>query len=367
MTSSELQCTNALIDYFFKEFVYKNLYVYDGKQKKELCDGLVEFQDAYVIFQIKEKDGSKAQDWLHKKVYKKAVSQIKDTIDMIKNPGKIEVESFSGERINLVSTKQIMPVIIFDSDDIDYKQVHVSSQDESLRINVFSMNDFLKMLDSISIPYDIVYYLELRCNFFDGKFPNLFINHINDEMTTMARIENEDGMIDYYKALTNGNKYIDQNAIEGFRFVVKNFQERLLDDELYSKGEYKETLRYLLKSNRNTVHDFIMRWQICIEHCMKKEKTIHHFIIDTSNSVGYLYITEYLLSEERQFLEFILRLFKYKFKLATAIGVVFNMIDDVDYTVEWMLLASENEYDEYYEQILKEENPWENGKKIRNY
>lgn len=235
MTSSEMQCTNVLIDYFFKEFVYKNLYVYDGKQKKELCDGLVEFQDAYVIFQIKEKNGSKAQDWLHKKVYRKAVSQIKDTIDMIKNSGEIEVESFSGEKIILVSTKQILPIIIFDSDDADYKQVYVSSQDNALRINVFSMNDFVKMLDSIAIPYDIVYYLELRRSFFDGEFPDVFINHVNDEMTTIA------------------------------------------------------------------------------------------------------------------------------------IGVVFNMIDDVDYTVEWMILASENEYDEYYEQILKEEKPWENGKKLRNY
>lgn len=50
MTGSELQCTNILIDYFFKEFVYRDLYVYNGKQKQELCDGLVEFQDAYVIF-----------------------------------------------------------------------------------------------------------------------------------------------------------------------------------------------------------------------------------------------------------------------------------------------------------------------------
>jgi len=367
LTSSEMQCTNVLIDYFFKEFVYKNLYVYDGKQKKELCDGLVEFQDAYVIFQIKEKNGSKAQDWLHKKVYRKAVSQIKDTIDMIKNSGEIEVESFSGEKIILVSTKQILPIIIFDSDDADYKQVYVSSQDNALRINVFSMNDFVKMLDSIAIPYDIVYYLELRRSFFDGEFPDVFINHVNDEMTTIARIKDEEGMIDYYKTLTNGNENIDQNAIEGFRFVVKNFQKRLLDGELYSKDEYRETLRYLLKSNRNTVHDFILRWQICIEHCLQKEKTIHHFLIDTSNTVGYLYITGYKLSEDKNFLEFTLRLFKYKFKLATAIGVVFNMIDDVDYTVEWMILASENEYDEYYEQILKEEKPWENGKKLRNY
>ena len=90
-------------------------------------------------------------------------------------------------------------------------------------------------------------------------------------------------------------------------------------------------------------------------------------MIDTGNAVGYLYITGYSLTEEKDFLDFILRLFKYKFKLATAIGVVFNMIDDVNYTVEWMILASENEYDKYYEQILKEEDLWSNGKKLRIY
>ncbi|MFR8122171.1 MAG: hypothetical protein ACLU77_10615 [Waltera sp.] len=54
------------------------------------------------------------------------------------------------------------------------------------------------MLDSIAIPYDIVYYLELRRSFFDGEFPDGLINHVNDEMTTIARIKDEEGMIDYY-------------------------------------------------------------------------------------------------------------------------------------------------------------------------
>ena len=58
MTKSEIQCTNYIIDFFFKEFVYRNLYFYESKQKLELCDGLIEFQDSYVIFQIKEKDTS---------------------------------------------------------------------------------------------------------------------------------------------------------------------------------------------------------------------------------------------------------------------------------------------------------------------
>lgn len=113
---------------------------------------------------------SKDQDWLHKKVYKKAVSQIKDTIDMIRKMNVIEVESYSGEKIILDSKKQIYPVIIFDSDDTDYKQVHVSSQNSDLRINVFSMNDFVKALESVTISYDIVYYLELRSVFLKANF-----------------------------------------------------------------------------------------------------------------------------------------------------------------------------------------------------
>ena len=78
----------------------------------------------------------------------------------------------------------------------------------------------------------------------------------------------------------------------------------MLDGKLYSKDEYRETLKYLLKLNRNTVHDFILRWQICIEHCLKEEKAIHHFLIDTGNSVGYLYITGYSLTEENGFFGF---------------------------------------------------------------
>ncbi len=367
MTDSELQCTNILIDYFFKEFVYRDLYVYAGKQKQELCDGLVEFQDAYVIFQIKEKNGSTAQDWLQKKVYKKAVSQIKDTISKIRNGNIIEVESYTGEKVILDIQKQIYPVIIFDSDDSEYKQIHTSSKNNDLRINVFSMDDFRMVLERIAIPHDIVSYIEIRSTFFESTFPDLFINEIGEGLTTLAKIENEDGMIDYFIALVNGNKYIDQNAIEGFQFVIKSFQERLLDGELYNKEEYKQTLKYLLKSNRNTVHDFMLRWQICVEHCMKKEETINHFLIDTGNKVGYLYLTEIPLVEKREFIEFILRVFKYKFALETVIGAVFNMINEVEYTVEWVLLSFENEHNEQYEKILEEEKLWSNIKQLRLY
>lgn len=235
------------------------MFILENK-KKELCDGLVEFQEAYVIFQIKEKCGSTSDEWLQKKVYKKAVSQIKDTIVMIQNENQIEVESYTGERIILDSQKRILPVIIFDSDDMDYKQVHTSSQNNDLRINIFSMYDFEKVLERITIPYDIVLYLEMRSAYFESRFPDWFFNEIDENITTVAKITDEEGMIDYFIALTNGNKYIDPHVIEGFKFVIKSFQDRLLEGELYEKDKYKETLKYILKSNRNTAHDFMLRW-----------------------------------------------------------------------------------------------------------
>lgn len=364
MTNSEFKCTNELIDYFLREFVYRDLYFYEGKQEKELCDGLVEFQDAYIVFQIKEKRESKSTKWLQKKVYKDAVAQIKDTIKMIKSENIIEVESYTGERIVLDAQKKIFPVIVFDSEDQNYKQIHTSSKNRDFRINVFSMTDFCMVLESIAIPHDIITYLEMRSTFFESKLPHIFINEIDDNLTTVAKIGNDEGLVEYFFALTNGNKHIDSNAIKGFQCVIKMFQERLLEGQQYNKEEYKRILKELLKFNRNTVHDFMLRWHICVEHCVKKEETMSHFLIEASGTVGCLYITETALKKETAYVEFLLQLFKYKFDLTTAIGVVFNGIDEENYVVEWFLQSFENSYNEQFEKILEEEKLWSNAKKI---
>ena len=50
-----------------------------------------------------------------------------------------------------------------------------------------------------------------------------------------------------------------------------------------------------------------------------------------------------------------------------VVGVLFNMINNEDYTVEWILISSENVYDEQFERILEEENPWSNIKQLQIY
>lgn len=55
--------------------------------KKELCDCLIEFSNAYVFIQIKEKDNSSTltpKQWFDKKVVKNAKKQLRDTLDFLR-------------------------------------------------------------------------------------------------------------------------------------------------------------------------------------------------------------------------------------------------------------------------------------------
>ena len=346
--------------------MYRNLYFYESKQKLELCDGLIEFQDSYVIFQIKEKDTSTSVKWLNKKVYDKAVRQIKDSIGMIRRAQNLQVESYAGEQITIDCTKEIIPVIIFDSDDKEYKQIHTSQKEADLKINIFRMEDFNLVLNSLAIPYDIVLYLKMRMSFFENKLPHFFINEVSESVTTFARIDDERGLIDYYIAMMNGNKYISEDAMKGFRFVIKNFSDRLIREADYQPEMYKEVLECLIKSNRNTVHDFMLRWQICVEHCMRNEETIHHFLIDSVNDVGYLFFTQKSLIKDKDYIDFVISLFKYKFKKQNVIGVVFHMLEDKNYSVEWIYESYEYTQDGAMDEILQVEPLWNNAKMLDN-
>lgn len=154
--------------------------------------------------------------------------------------------------------------------------------------------------------------------------------------------------------------------MKGFRFVIKNFSDRLIREADYQPEMYKEVLECLIKSNRNTVHDFMLRWQICVEHCMRNEETIHHFLIDSVNDVGYFFFTQKSLIKDKDYIDFVISLFKYKFKKQNVIGVVFHMLEDKNYSVEWIYESYEYTQDGAMDEILQEEPLWNNAKMLDN-
>lgn len=123
MTFSEQICQEINRKFYFDDFVLTNLFYTKDGIKMEICDGLIEFQDIYIILQIKEKAANNDTDennikWLSKKVYKKAVSQIKDTIRILQNESSLVVEDMYGQTVEIDNSKKIIPVIIFKADDI---------------------------------------------------------------------------------------------------------------------------------------------------------------------------------------------------------------------------------------------------------
>ena len=58
MTLSEQICQEINRKFYFDDFVLTNLFYTKDGVKMEICDGLIEFQDIYIILQIKERSSS---------------------------------------------------------------------------------------------------------------------------------------------------------------------------------------------------------------------------------------------------------------------------------------------------------------------
>ena len=99
---------------------------------------------------------------------------------------------------------------------------------------------------------------------------------------------------------------------------------------------------------------------------MRNEETIHHFLIDSVNDVGYLFFTQKSLIKDKDYIDFVISLFKYKFKKQNVIGVVFHMLEDKNYSVEWIYESYEYTQDGAMDEILQEEPLWNNAKMLDN-
>lgn len=138
-----------------------------GKGGNELCDCLLEFQDTYIVFQIKEKTTSKKADWnwFDNDVRESAMSQIEKTIDIIKEADKHHFYlNKATDSLNICKDFNLIPVIVFqNSAHKSYPRVLFSKKHECF-VNIFEMNDFIDAFNTLLIPNEILKYLSFRIN-----------------------------------------------------------------------------------------------------------------------------------------------------------------------------------------------------------
>ena len=371
MTISEKICNEIASKFFLNEFTYKELYFLNGAVKEELCDGLIECGDAYLVVQVKERDGGTSTDekWLESKVYKKAVSQIKKSIEAIKSGKGTTVYDMYDQEVVVDSKFDILPVIVFFNDNIsEYCRVWVSST--GLKINVFNGTDYRKMMDTLKVPVDILDYLGYRTNLL-GKAKSLptFIIDDQEDCARIGRIANEQDFAQFFAMREFDKTNETEIAIENFLFILRNFRERMTFGKFCK--DYKEVLKKLIIMKRRAIKEFIARWLDISKNKVLKTPVYDRFMIfqrSDGETYGFLFIKSKrgIKEDNMNFYSFLIELFSQKFKINTVVLFISykDTAEGFDYYIETIYSEKEYKPDEEIIKILAKADPWQHGKAV---
>lgn len=321
-TRSEIETLIESSKVFLDGYCHLSLKVKNGSQEQECCDCLIEFQDFYIVIQIKERADSANLDydlkWFDSKVLKKAKSQIKDAINYLKNENSKFFKD--GKEITLGLNKTIFPVIIFENSRItNYNRV-VYSKTLGDYINIFNIEDFKVMLDTIKIPYDIVNYLHYRKLMLDNNdlINKLMIDDVNENVTIMHKIETEKDFAEHYILQTYLFDTQDISVLNSYTEILNilshqfNFQKNPLLD-------------LLLCVDHKLASKLVKMWNEAMNRCLKKEEVLKPLRISLANHAALLFSDSGVLGNEFNiYVERYSRLFSYKHSIENIHILVFK-------------------------------------------
>ena len=367
MTLSEKICQDINRKFYFDDFVLNNLYYWKDGIKMEICDGLIEFEDRYIIIQIKERDSQEStnnQKWLERKVYKKATSQIKDTIEIIKMTDNLIVEDLYGQQVNIDKTKSILPIIVFKNDEItEYKRVYHSST-KNININIFSENDYKTMMEKIEVPCEIIDYLMLRQELFQHSNFNVILDDSENGYFMMANIENELDVAEYFLMKTIKDKPYNKLDVKNFLGIIQKYNLKRINQT----QDYKQILYRMLRFDRFGASYFMQRWNNCWDLSKKGIFNCQQIIVGQkiSERFGFLFISAKKddVKDNNKFYSHLTNLFIQKYQLQTAIAIISYYEGNNNYLVNWLFMSKPFENDKELQKVLDNNDLWKHTKQV---
>lgn len=345
MTESEKLCNEIGAKFFCKDYVYQGLKYRDEKNNKlELCDGLFEYSEMYMALQIKERsketNGKTEESWLSDVVYGVAVNQILNTIKGIKNI-EIEVRDLFQQRVLLHKDYSIYPVIVFKNNKIkEYEKV---INVDGVKINIFSMNDYEKMMNAILHPFDIFYYLTQRANYITTSLPSIVISDINN-IQAIANIGGEEdfaNIIMYTKY--KGDFSFKENALR-ILSIIENFRKK----QSKVNPEYKNILNILQKIEPNCATGFMERFYYArikaIEDKFDITKAIQLLIDDKKTDIVFCSIGKVPFKNPKNY-EIICDAKQLQHKSDNMVLISFIGIDSDKFLIDWIYYEKQYEED----------------------
>lgn len=267
MTKSEKICNEIGAKYFFKDFVYEKLkYFNKDNNKVELCDALFEYSTFYVPVQIKERTNSSRTEkqWLKDIVYTQALMQIKNTIKSIRNDDIIVYDMYQ-QKVELNKKYSIFPIIVFDNDNVnDYQKVIF---DNDCVINVFKLEDYCAMMETIIHPYDICYYLQERVKYLTNANDSKLIVGIGNKQTQFAIVESEKGFAEFFSMFIYDRQKEKYEAAMTLLQIIEKFKKH----QIKYNPNYKTVLKLLQMVEPNMAFEFMSRFNYA-KKCAYEDK-----------------------------------------------------------------------------------------------
>ncbi len=376
MTESEAHIADLNSTYFFKEFSFSSTKFKQNEkgEELELADNVVWLDDLLLITQIKERnktnDGN-IENWFGRKILRKAVKQIKDTIKYFENYTDISIENEKGHILNVSEARKNTPIklIAYSCDDSLSKKNRFLKFYQSQAvgfIHLFHIEDYNGMCNLLITPFEIRDYLNFRELLYSKHkdilniYPEQYILGHYIETTDVSEIN--PNYINNLKNLIHNEGEFDVS------FIIENFKEKIrLKPE---KLEYYSIIKEIAKLNRSDLRAFKERFKFVIDKAKNQEFSLPTRMTSLNSNCGFVFtVLEFKQSSKwKTALTNFIEVHKYDQHLDKTIGmIVYYNPNDKYFDINWGLIEFKWEFNKEFEKLLNDNFPFRPVKKELGY
>ncbi|HOJ19662.1 MAG TPA: hypothetical protein PLT92_13955 [Ignavibacteriaceae bacterium] len=352
---------------FFKEFSFsRNEFTTpDGKSQLQLADNVIWLENILFIYQIKDRDIEEGGDevkWFVNKVQKKAVKQIKGTLEYFSKYKNITVTNERGHSINIseANPENAKKIIVYTSaetlpEEKRFLKFH-RSKTVGL-IHLFHSEDYGGVCRFLFTPSEIAEYLSFRETLYEKH--EQVLNSLPEQYVLGHFLESTDTDNIDLTYLENLKKMIKNESEFDVSVIINLFQERIV--KIGSDNDYYFIIKEIAKLDRAELKEFKLRFKLSLEKAKSQTFTLPYRISSLRTNCGFVFIPlEYKHSAVWQNALFnFTYAHKYEQKNSRCIGMaVCYDLKQKFYDINWSYVESEWCYNQEMEKLLKENNPF---------
>lgn len=354
----ELAKTNSF--FFLKEFTFSAAKFRDGREEKELADGLIFSDSDLIFFQLKQRSSEKALNsddkWFERSVLKDATKQVRDTLGYLNRIPEIRLRNHRNEEITIAKSKltSILSLVVFEAGNTlssSYRlQKYYRSKSAGI-IQILPFEDYKSAVNILITTAELREYLEFRLALIERW--GLPVNSISEKGILGQFLFSRDVSDEPSNKLA---EYVDrvENDIDNWDLtgILSRFFERTYATQ---GGSYYPVLSEISKLRRTECKEFKLRFKLSMERAKANKVTTPTRITVPRTGCGFIFVPLPIEMKAKRHipLQNFTLAHKYEQRLERCVGVSF--VDDSDgwYLVDWCYAKTPWEQDCEWDEHLK--------------